>query len=719
MRLSSPTRALQAAALLAATACAAAEPGSVSTPVADTEPATRTMSAPALRLSDVVVVATAADRALADLPFTAHFIGPEEIQLRLQPRSLPDQLQRVPGVLLQRTAAGMTSPHLRGFTGQRVVLVADGVRVNNSFLREGPNQYWNLLNPLFYDHTEVLMGPASVLYGSDAIGGVVNTCSTPLTRGKDNAGVQWLGGQGLLRFSSAEKSFTEYLEGETAWADKLTIKAGVVNQSFGELRTGDSTDNPGTGYDQGGVNIRARYWLNADESLLFGFDQFLQDDVNRVHQTRDYVPWHGTTVTSGDRTRLYDMSRDAAFARYEKRHGEGAIRELDLGLSWQGMNEDYRAERPTQNRIEYQTTDINTLGLNLRLQSPSDLGTWTYGADYYQDFVQSDGRRRRLSDGRVTYQPQGQVADDATYRLLGAYVQNEIPLGEHFELVPGVRYTYADLDAEQVNLGGGTVGSLSGNWDAVTGSLRLGYKPLANDRLLFFTGLSQGFRAPNLSDTTRDGEFGGGAEQPTANLDAEHFLTWEAGVKTSTKRAAFACTYYYTWIHDRIGRLQTPVTKRNLDDGYVQGLEASGAYNLTDTFRAFASIAWQEGAEDCYYNRTLALPGDNRPMSRMMPITGQFGIRCAPPQSRLWAEVYSDFAGPQHRLADDEMADNRYPPAGTPGYAVLGTRVGYQVAAHVDLTAALENLVDKAYRIHGSGTNEPGRNLVVTLRVTF
>jgi hemoglobin/transferrin/lactoferrin receptor protein len=667
-----------------------------------------------IKLDDLVIVATQSERSLADTPATVHLLGPQELTMRLQPKAVADALAAVPGVLVQKTGHGMSSPFLRGLTAQRVVLVADGMRINNSILREGPNQYWNQLDGYFYDEMEVLMGPASFLYGSDAIGGVVSLNSGPGSRGSDDAGFQWQGGQLLLRASSAESAFSEHLDSRFAINDDWTLRLGITRQDFGQLRSGDSTDNPLSNYEQWGANARATYWISDDVRIVLGLDHFDQDDVDRVHKTSAYVPWHGTLAGS-DTRRIFDIDRQNAFARLEVREHEGWYEELDLAVSHQHLLERLRSDRLlSKGRIEHRETRVDSKGLTLRLRTPqSATGRWTTGANYYLDRVSSWGENKGIA------LPQGQVADDADYQLFWAYVQNELPISEGLELITGLAYTYSDMEAGSVSFSNG-VDSLSGYWDAVTAGLRLLFRVLPDERLNLFAGVAQGFRAPNLSDSTRDGEFGGGDEAPTADLDEEHFTTFEIGVKSRTPQGYWQASLYHTLMRDRIGRLKKPDnTKANLDEGYIQGIELGAGWNLCRNWQLFGRLAWQEGREDFYFERDLAQPGAISPVSRMQPLNGQLGLRWENLAAAWWAEFVVDMAGKQDKLALAEQSDNRFPPEGTPGYAVYHLRAGMRVAANTDLTVALENIGDKDYRIHGSGVNEAGRNLIATLRIGF
>lgn len=246
------------------------------------------------KLEELTVVASGSAQPLKEAPYTVYRISDEDLQLRLQDKSFIDSLDRIPGVMLQKTGHGMTSPYLRGYTASRTVLMVDGVKLNNSILREGPNQYWNTVDPYFFDNIDVMMGPASVLYGSDAIGGTVYVTSS-LDRGQKGMGTQWLGGDAFYRYSTAESSHSVHTKGTIAVGDKLSLKLGATGQDFGDLRSGDNYENEYTDYRQWGLNLRGQYWFDNDHSFYFGVDSFQQDDVDRTHKTTAAEPWHGIT----------------------------------------------------------------------------------------------------------------------------------------------------------------------------------------------------------------------------------------------------------------------------------------------------------------------------------------------------------------------------------------------------------------------------------------
>jgi hemoglobin/transferrin/lactoferrin receptor protein len=379
---------------------------------------------------------------------------------------------------------------------------------------------------------------------------------------------------------------------------------------------------------------------------------------------------------------------------------------------------------------ELQDVDVQTLGLSLQLQSPSKLGRWIYGAEYYHDWVNSSYQGYDTNGNLAVVRLQGPVADDATYDLVGVYVENHLPLVEdRLELILGGRYSHAAVDAAKVQdpFTGGPL-SMSDAWDNLVGNARLSWRPGQTGHWTIYTGASQGFRAPNLSDLTRfDIARSGEQEIPALGLEPESFLSLEAGVKFQSGRFAAEAAYYYTLMDELIVRVPTGaytpsgdliVNKENSGQGYIHGLELAASLKLHRDWTLWANFTWMRGELE---TPVVAGGADvTEPVSRLMPTTVNSGLRWQHPQGRVWAEVAATFAEMQDRLASNDIRDTqRIPPGGTPGYDVYHLRAGWNPCRHVTMTAALENLTDKDYRIHGSGANEPGRNFVVTAELRF
>jgi hemoglobin/transferrin/lactoferrin receptor protein len=236
-----------------------------------------------------------------------------------------------------------------------------------------------------------------------------------------------------------------------------------------------------------------------------------------------------------------------------------------------------------------------------------------------------------------------------------------------------------------------------------------------------------GFRAPNLSDLTRlDTARSTEIETPVDELDPESFVSAEIGARFQGDQLSAEVAVYHTWIEDMIVRAPTgrtvdelqEVTKKNAGDGYVQGAELTLRYQLAEDWQARLMTAWMNGEVEAYPSSEPVQVKDD--LSRVMPLTGQVALRWQPVGAKFWTEAEVAAAEKADRLSADDARDTqRIPPGGTPGYAVLNVRGGYQVMEGLDVMVALENVADEDYRIHGSGVNEPGRNLVVQADWTF
>ena len=171
---------------------------------ASPETETEEKSAGPFRLEEILVSATRTERSAYDVPSFADVILGDDIRTRRLSRTVPEALKESTGVMVQKTGHGQGSPYIRGFTGFRTLLLIDGIRFNNSVFRDGPNQYWNTVDPLSLSGLEVVHGPAgSVLYGSDAVGGTVNARTRTW---EDLGGGLRYGGSLFGRFSTAEHS---------------------------------------------------------------------------------------------------------------------------------------------------------------------------------------------------------------------------------------------------------------------------------------------------------------------------------------------------------------------------------------------------------------------------------------------------------------------------------------------------------------------------------
>lgn len=650
----------------------------------------------------------------------AHATVTEEDLFEQGYRTLPQALRDVPQVLVQETSHGQGSPYLRGFTGFQNVLLVDGIRLNKSVFRSGPNQYWNTVDAGSLDRLIIEMGPSSALYGSDALGGVVRAITrSPYGELNDPTGKL------IYRYSDAADFHIFRAEG--SWVGEDTgILLGLTAKDFGDVEGGKEVGlQPGTGYDETDADLKIEHWLDENSRIVFGHYRVNQNDVPRTHSTVDGINWEGLSNGS-DLSRRLDQNRELTYLQYHRDGGVGIFDAMTTSLSWHNQTEE-RVRVRSDGRVESQGFDVGTLGITQLLFREGASGSWIYGLDYYRDGV--DSFLDRGPNQTAADDIQGPVADDASYQSLGLFAQDRIELNERTALIAGGRFTAIEADADSVRDPVTDMQTaIDRDFDNLSFSLQLEHALQHQGGATLYTGVTQGFRAPNLSDltrfdTARSNEF----EVPSVDLEEEKVLGFELGVRRQEGATRFDVGGFYTDIEDGIVRFPTgntnsdgdfEVTKANVGDGHIWGWVAAITSELTDEVEVHLDAAYQRGEQETFPTSAPVLATE--PIDRTMPFTMHAAVRWKAPEKRGWVELRLTHASKADELSTrDEGDTSRIPPGGTPGFSVLDLRSGWKVNRNVDFTVGLENLFDEDYRVHGSGVNRPGRGLTFGLVLSF
>lgn len=671
------------------------------------------------RLDTVIVTATRSVQEAFALPY----------QVRSRPASesagsrlFQDSLRSEPGITVQRTSYGQASPFLRGLTGYHTLLLVDGIRFNSSAWRAGLDEYWGLVDSLATGRTEIVYGPGTVLYGSDAVGGVVN--ALPLRRMPEGES-SWER-RVFVRYSGAENSITGRVQVAGNVGDDLGFVLGATAGSFGDLKAGGGVGRqPHTGYSSKAADFRFDIPLDAHWSLGLTGREARLDHVGRVHRTIHAVPWHGTQVGS-DRRMNMDYEWQFLGAVLEGSDLDGFANSAAVRLSLQRLEETSDRIRGSGAR-EKEGFDVVTGGLSLHLSSPTPIGRLDYGIDAYHDDVDSFSRTFAANGNPAGSGIQGGIGDDARYELFGAFLQDTIPLGDAFDAILGGRFTWAEVDADRVEdpSAPGTAFAAGDSWTSLDGSARLLWKPAEELRL--FAGAAQAFHAPNVNDLTRAGTvLSGEVEIPAGRLDPEDFLCFEAGVKTAFDRIEAGVTYWYTILDGLIIRQPTGamsggslvVVKTNGGDGHVQGVDLGVRWEFADQWEVRAGFAWTDGQIEGF--PTSAPVSRTEPLTRLQPVQALVSVRWETADGVFWVRPSVRLVDRQDRLSSSDRRDTqRIPPGGSPGYTIWSLDAGVRLGEGSSAFLSVENLGDKNYRVHGSGVQEPGLNIVVGVDVTF
>lgn len=702
-----------------------AKPSNAATPAATTNPEENAApDAKPATLPGVVVTATrGAGTTALEAPVQVRQLDSQTMAER-QVRSLPEALREIPGVNVQKTSNGQGSPYIRGFTGFRNLALIDGIRFNNSTFREGPNQYWSTIDQYAIDRLELVPGQGGVLYGSDSVGGTLNLHTK-------NSGFMGEGdgfffhGLADFRASTAENSGQEHLEFQFGEGGKWGLHVGGSLKQFNDVRAADVGNQPYTGYDEWAYDIRLDVALDPNWTLTAAHQQLRQNDVWRTHATVFGKSWEGTTVGT-DLRRSFDQERTLSYLRLEGRDLPWFIDAASFTVSFQTADEyEHRIRRPADNRMDRNTVELSTLGLDLQFQSNTPIGRLTYGADYYHDWVSTGSQRFRRNGTFVSNGIQGPVGDDANYSLLGIFLQDELDVGNRTHFYLGGRFTHAEAQIGRYQDPGPPArqATFGDEWDDFSLSGRVVVDLDEKDRYKAFFGVSQAFRSPNLSDLTRlDSNRTGETEVPSPGLSPEEYLTFELGLKAETENWGATASYFYTAIDNMITRRPIgggEVIKANSGDGYVHGLEFTGDYRFTDQWSVFGNLTLTQGKVDQYpYTNNTTIIREN--LSRVVPVMARVGVRWQSTDRKLWSELVCLAHSRADKLNSGDVRDtDRMPPGGTPGFALVTLRGGWQVTKNVGLTLALENLLNEDYRYNGSGSNEPGFGAVFGATVKF
>lgn len=640
-----------------------------------------------------VVTATRTNRVLNETP-QAISILEEQTIAEANVSNTPDLFRYTDTVYIQRTNLGGGSPFIRGLTGEQVLILVDGVRLNNSFFRFGPNQYLNTIDPNLIERIEVVRGPNSVLYGSDALGGTINIITK---KRRDFTHPQDADGLLATHFETAAEAGTFRAQAEGNW-HQLGILFGATGKLFGDLRGGDGvgTQVP-TGYDEADADLKLNYRFGEQDELILAEQYTRQFDVPITSE-----------VTLGDSLVDEFEPQERSLTYLEYRSTQGRIfDQLKLNLSYNLLREGRRIiERSTPTLESRDLTEVGTYGATLQLENfLTDRHHFTYGFEYYLDTYNTAASRIDLARGIST--PAAPVTPDGIeYQSWGVYLQDELYLSPKFDAILGIRYS--DITAE------GSVANtqLAFETNAVVGNINLLYRLTPSLRLV--GSLAWGFRAPSIEDFFGRVDFF--SEIPNTDLQPEESFNKEIGLKYDDGSFRGELFYFHTDYDGFIERVTvgsqpdgTPILqRRNTGESLIQGVELDFSYPFTPQWLLSGGFTWTEG-----FNRDTG-----RPLRRIPPLNGHVRLRHTP-RSNLWFEAAAVLANEQDRLSEGDITDPRIGPDGTPGYAVFDLRAGYQPDPDQQILVSLENVGDARYQTHGSGIFNPGINLGLTYSIKF
>ena len=651
--------------------------------------------------ASTVVVARGVNEAPLDALRAVEVLTADDLAER-RPRTVPEALMELPGAFVQKTNHAGGSPFVRGLTGPQNLILIDGVRVNNSTYRTGPIQYLNTVDGFSLERIELLRGPGSVLYGSDALGGVFQLITrdpVPVAPGAE------------ARFSplAVVRGSTADLERSGRGALSVAtpgfgVIGGVTLRTFGDLLGGGDTGRQvWTGYDE----------VDGDAKLRIG--------KPGGHQVE--VLYQGVRITDAGRTdklesknvlTMYDENaRDLVYARGLLRLDPIHTR-VTLTPSWQRQGETRRKIQFVDERRQ-DTTSVSrardtatTLGGLLRADTRLfarrlDL---IYGADYYHERVTSEASSGPNDDAQTPAMPT--YPEGTRFQRFGLYalatgtpvrtdrwlevvIQGGARLASFSSLAPGIE-GFGDVRARHT---GGVVSA--GIHLRRRGVFHVGI------------GFDQGFRAPNLSETARIGDTGEWFQIPNPALGPDRSDTLEATGRVHAGPLTFVAVGYTSFLRDLV--IRAPATYQGQDvvggSSVVQHVNAGSGRVLGAEGRLWVDLPAHlgVGGDATWTGGEYEDPdtGEWLPMSRIPPLFGTARVRYAPQWRHLFVEVFAQLAGPQRRLSPLDESDARIPDGGTDGWWTLNVRAGIRPVRWLQVSIGGGNLTDDLHKIHGSG----------------
>jgi TonB-dependent heme/hemoglobin receptor len=655
-------------------------------------------------LETIQVTATRRAESAFNVPVATGVVDRDEIRAAA-PQTVMEALRGQAGANVQQTTPGQGIVILRGLKGSEVLHVVDGFRLNNAIFRNAPNQYVALVDSQSLERIEAVRGPMSALYGSDAMGGVVQMLTwEPRFEGDD-----WQT-RGLARsmYGSADDSTLSRMEGALGHR-RLAFSGGATYQDVNERQVGGGGELPYTRFTARAADAKVRGEIKDGHELTLSLQYSEQPHTPRYDeltpgygqvqpnsavywfepQRRDFIQlqWRGSSPT---------FAWDSAEARAGRQQIRDDRRTRDFG----SVNEDHERNLDTTDGLAFQAT--KALGDSHHL---------TYGADAYDDEVESSRTRTNIVTGATSARAP-RFPDGSTMFQAGAFAADDWSAGERLDVLGAVRWSHARTRLPA----SGTFESVSVTDDGFTGNLSAAYA--INEHLRFVTNLGQGFRAPNIFDLGTFGDRPGNRFNiPNPDLDPERVTMLDAGWKVMSDRVEGELIGYYSRHRDKITSVLTGdvtdsgrlvVQSQNAARLEIYGAEFALRHYVSDTVEWRTQLTWTRGEE--------TLDGDYYPADRIPPLNGSAGITWRPRPG--WTlDGWLNFADRQDRYSPRDEIDPRIRPGGTPGWTTWNLRAAWEPNEHLLASMQFGNIGDRRYREFGSGVDAAGQGVVVTIEL--
>jgi len=698
---------------------------------------------------------------------------------QLAPQTTADILAATPGLRVQKSQGGGGSPVIRGFEANRVLLVMDNVRMNNAIYRSGHLQSAITVDPNSLERVEVIFGPSSVIYGSDALGGIVHF----YTKKPEINSSKTFKGNSNTRFSSANNEFTQNFDAELSFK-KWASYTAVSMASFGDLRMGKNrthgyeqwglvpnysnnnnsffNDTPivnnkphiqkNTGYNQFDILQKFNIETSKNSNLILNFQLSESTNVPRFDKLTELK--NGSLKFSewyyGPQKRLF-FSPQYQFNPNFKWLNSGTITAAYQNVKESRIKRKYGSLERTFQEEEVDVFSINT-DFKVSLSKNRDL---SYGFEFTHNDVSSNayGKLLQVNNNQITGVTNNTIVQSrypdggSSYTTAATYVNYRQDINKTTTLNTGGRYTYTKLKAKFIDQTYVVLPetTLATDNSSFTANIGVTYRPIELVRLNAV--ISSGFRSPNIDDIGKIREKSGLLTVPNVNLKPEYAYNGELGITKyfKNKHNQITINGYYTLLNNYISRTNfivendnsttdentvlydgdevSTIANVNGDSAYIFGGTLDASFVPITNFTLKGNITYTKGKTtdtDAYLPSISPLFSSIGISYQKNKIEG--GVNWRYSAKKNWDE-YSP--GGEDNLNQSPLFDpnptiddDEYY-TGTPSWNIFNASFGYQATKTLKLQLGMDNIFDVHYKEFASGISASGRNFKASVRLNF
>ncbi len=708
-----------------------------------------------ISLYETVVSASRFEEKAKDIAQQVQVIDAKELAF-VSLQTTADVLQNSGNILVQKSQLGGGSPIMRGFEGNKVLMVVDGVRMNNAIYRGGHLQNSITLDNSLLDKVEIVYGPGSVVYGSDALGGVMHFHSKkPLLA---DTGKLRLHVNAFTRYSSASSEGSAHVDFNLG-TRRFASLSSITFSHFGDLRQGNRR-NPFYG-DWGKrsfyverVGSKDSMFVNPDpnlqkqsgydqidlfQKLLFQQNKTVTHELNIQYSSSSNIPrYDRLTQTRNGVARYaewYYGPQNRFFAAYtlSSKAITQLYQEAKLILAYQNIKESRYSRLFNRDTLEIQEEALNILSLNIDLAKKMGKHELRYGLDAWYNDVNSAGSGQNILDNStfklISRYPDG----GSTMQNVAAYLTHAWEISEKLILNDGLRYSLIGLNARFADKSffPFPYNEINQTNQALNGNIGMIYMPNKSWRYTLLA--ATGFRAPNIDDLSKVFEsVPGKIIIPNPDILPEYTWNLSGGATRSfTDKISLGTDMYYTLYTNAIttregqfngqdslfydGQMSKVILNDNVGSAYIYGFSAYFQADISPQFSMVHTLNYTYGRL-----KTDSVP---YPLDHIPPVFGKSSFQLK--LKKFKGEFFIVYSGAKeskdYNLVGEDNAQFSADPVNgyTPAWFTFNVRTAYQFNKYLRLQVALENILDKNYRVFASNIGAPGRNLVLTLRGNF